>query len=276
MQFFFCRYEDCVEKPGKLLIEVKDCADHYIPVHDSDSFEPDTLDRKPSKTISKKKTDDVFIDSLERPNQILLRSSGSFKKDVIAAPNTTSSGNFNRVFGSLREIYEAKTKAGMIDEGRLLTLEDRHCKRQRRLTNLANIVPPDLIPPPQHDDSPIYEQPKPPRKVLIENGKVVMKPPLPPKNGIGRSAKNTVAKAGTPGKQNWGKQDDSGYLSTDSSESKKRSESEESLDDGLSGESGAESVETHSVFFGSFRKPNPFLTFNSKLERQRQLSSTSQ
>lgn len=61
------------------------------------------------------------------------------------------------------------------------------------------------------------------------------------------------------------RKEDSGYLSTDSNESKKKakdsdketvgggSETDESLGDGHS-ESGAESVETHSVFFGSYRK----------------------
>ncbi|XP_068896459.1 uncharacterized protein sha isoform X2 [Tenebrio molitor] len=259
-------YEDGVEKPGKLLIEVKDCADNYIPVHDSDSFEPDTLDRKPKLKVNNvARFEDEYIDSLERPSKILLRSSGSFKKDL--SPVTHNTSNFNRVFGSLREIYEAKTKgvksqsfSETNSEGRLLTLEERHSKRQRRLTALGNIVPPDLIPPPPLDTSPIYERPKPPRKVVQDEHE---KPPLPPKNVIGRSA-NKVDKVGTPDKT-WRKQEDSGYLSTDSSESPKlkrdkESESEESLD-GHS-ESGAESVETHSVCFGSFRKPN-FLAYGS-------------
>lgn len=58
------------------------------------------------------------------------------------------------------------------------------------------------------------------------------------------------------------KPEDSGYLSTDSNESLKRrvrapetleSDTDESLGDGHS-ESGAESVETHSVFFGKYRR----------------------
>ena len=243
------RYEDG-EKPGKLLIEVKDCADHYIPVHDSDGFEPDTLDRKPSKLKFKNdsKFDDEFIDSLERPSRILLRSNGSFKKNP-SPPPPHSAGNFNRVFGSLREIYEAKTKRNRQADGRLLTLEERHCKRQRRLTCLANVVPPDLIPPPPHDASPIYERPKPPRKVVPDDDK----PPLPPKNVIGRSASSGVDKVGTPD-ATWRKQEDPGYLSDSSGSPKAKSDSEDSVD-GHS-ESGAESVETHSVFFGSFRKPS--------------------
>lgn len=135
-------------------------------------------------------------------------------------------------------------------------MEERHSKRQRRLTTLG-IVPPDLIPPPPHGDSPIYEHPKPPRKVHPDD-EILGKPPLPPKNVIGRGAnKSTGGKVGTPEK--WRKQEDSGYLSDSSCP--KKSESDESLDEGQS-ESGAESVETHSVFFGSFRKPN-FLAFGS-------------
>ncbi|KYB26200.1 uncharacterized protein sha isoform X1 [Tribolium castaneum] len=259
------RYEDGVEKPGKLLIEVKDCADHYIPVHDSDSFEPDTLDRKPSKLKLTPRFEDEFIDSLERPSRILLRSNGSFKNIPSSPIHNTS--NFNRVFGSLREIYEAKTRgfkpppSSYSDngiEGRILSLEERHSKRQRRLTTLGNI-PPDLIPPPPHGDSPIYEHPKPPRKVHPDDEEILVKPPLPPKNVIGRGvSRNTGGKVGTP--ERWTKQEDPGYLS-DSSSPKLKSESDESVDEGHS-ESGAESVETHSVFFGSFRKPN-FLAFGS-------------
>lgn len=56
------------------------------------------------------------------------------------------------------------------------------------------------------------------------------------------------------------KPEDSGYLSTDSNESKQKlpdisaagSETDESLGDGHS-ESGGESIETHSVFFGTYR-----------------------
>lgn len=48
-------------------------------------------------------------------------------------------------------------------------------------------------------------------------------------------------------------------MSTDSNDSQRRvetgSETDESFGDGHS-ESGAESVETHSVFFGSYRKPS--------------------
>lgn len=200
------RYETVDNKPGKLLIEVEDCADHYIPANESDDFEPDTLDRKPKKLRSVEITD--FVDSLERPNQILLKSTGSFKVSSQSSPKQTNTrSNFNRNFGSLREIYEAKVRNNVrpfsgsfrlssdsptwkfpedkSESGRILTLEERHSKRQRRS---SPSVPPDVIPPPPHDSSPLYEQPKPPRKVIIDdNLGFSAKPPLPPKNVHGRS-----------------------------------------------------------------------------------------
>nr|CAI5819597.1 unnamed protein product [Callosobruchus analis] len=160
--------------------QVEDCADHYIPVCESDGFEPDTLDRKPSgaaatkeKTASETRqpTDPMTngksdSDPLERPGQILLRTTGSFRSDALkASKDNPNSGNFTRVFGSLRDIYEAKTKSTKqqqeapkqdllysfvddtdVDEkGRILTLEERHSKRQRAK---GAFVQPDLIPPP--------------------------------------------------------------------------------------------------------------------------------
>lgn len=342
------RYDN--NKPGHLLIEVEDCPDNYIRVEDSDEYEPDTLDRKPKQAVTKEiniESDD-YTDSLERPtNQILLKSTGSFKNLAV------DSANFNRNFGSLREIYEAKTRKTVQDvttwndnlEGKLLTLEERHSKRQRKSASQnVSDVPPDVIPPNTHEVAPIYEHPKPPRKVIDA------KPPLPPKNtnkkpresndhqkdtnsiSSGNSSDyepvrdiqlqnptkkcdasilrnfiqsddifiksgmnnqfilqaqtitsvpnldRTVFKGNRNGKvagmlgKYVRKPEDSGYLSTDSEDSKKRkrckgaanqcgngstgggSETDESLCDGHS-ESGAESVETHSVFFDSFRKP---------------------
>ncbi|XP_044746939.1 uncharacterized protein LOC123308382 [Coccinella septempunctata] len=354
-------------QPGKLMIEVEDCLDNYIPVNDSDSFEPDTLDRKPSKKYDR--PTETYVDSLERPQQILLRTTGSFRKD-----NTINQtlNTFNRNFGSLREIYEAKTRGKtaenmfriMSEEEKLLTLEERHSRRQRQT------VQPDVIPPPPHDNTPLYDYPKPPRKILIADS-LTNKPPLPPKNGKNRSANSKTSNkkpssVGIPDrtvdliqlkskkceinnnkpsfpdydlhrepfilnpkqevertnldsmrdndkwtedelnaknknldkmanteemmtnsqkssnvKRAWqryvdsagrGKTEDSGYLSTDSNESRaasassrtsqndRGSETDESLGDGHS-ESGGESIETHSVFFGRFRKAD-YLTIS--------------
>ncbi|KAJ8925891.1 hypothetical protein NQ315_009743 [Exocentrus adspersus] len=195
------RYEEGFDKPGRLLIEVEDCPDNYIPVNDSDNFEPDTLDRKPSKKESKSKSrEDVeFVDSLERPHQILLRTTGSFKSDSVQTEvGNVEPSNFNRMFGSLREIYEAKTKGLFMKdveeaelssvlsssdgEGRLLTLEERHSKRQRA----KGIVQPDVIPPPPHDGTALYEHPKPPRKIIAAEG-VTRNGAVLPKNSLGRS-----------------------------------------------------------------------------------------
>lgn len=239
----FPNIQQSEENPGHLLIEVEDCLDNYIKIEDSDSFEPDTLDRKPSK-----KKEDDFCDSLERPNQILLQTTGSFKTPTL--PTITS----------LREIYE--TKRTKPEEGRLLTLEKKHSKRQRNSIKEGNI--PDVIPPPSH---PIYEHPKPPRKVETE--KKLKTSHVHQQTHQIYHASNLIQFKIPPetltGKRTWkklvsSKPDDSGYLSTDSNESRKKqnekeagSETDESLGDGHS-ESGAESVETHSVFFGSYRK----------------------
>ncbi|XP_065168364.1 uncharacterized protein [Atheta coriaria] len=300
-------------KPGHLLIEVEDCPDNYIRAEESDAFEPDTLDRKPKMKLYKR-IDGEFIDSLERPKPIMLRTNGTFKKDASALTQEGINEAFEKSFSSLREIYEAKIKKPLNDveaqttwphheeeedyEGRILTLEERHSKRQRKS---PISIPPDIIPPDMKEpEVPIYEHPKPPRPV--EN----TKPPLPPKNGTLKGtgpvkytdvsilnnfihSEDVIFKNGinnqlilqasitnnvdcpvdlvSKPKKIWKKvikvkQDDSGYLSTDSNEShhkKKRelcsggSETDESLGDGQS-ESGAESIETHSVFFGSFRK----------------------
>ncbi|KAF7277865.1 hypothetical protein GWI33_009119 [Rhynchophorus ferrugineus] len=363
------RYDGGSEKPGKLLIEVEDCMDHYIPINDSDEFEPDTLDR-PNKYGDKK---NVFEDSLERPNQILLRTNGTFKPELSnVSADVSETSNFNREFGSLREMFEEKRKqarekeqfnmeTGDTDsEGRLLTLEERHLRRQRvKTTSTGTVVPPDVIPPPPHDGSPIYEHPKPPRKVTMTpgnyQGALVPKTTFGSKNVDDRSAgdtQKTSSEVGTPGEnvqyqlcvlqksktgnitnliqtddiiltknhQNqfvlhskleecgvarplrtlrsfktdkggplevylkrknerraWDgtlKPEDSGYLSTDSSELRVKnhrpqtegngSETDESLGDGQS-ESGAESVETHSVWFSRMPTRNYSISVDSGL-----------
>lgn len=253
------RYEGGVEKPGKLLIEVEDCLDHYLPVNDSDEFEPDTLDRpnKHEKLSVAKSCEE------ESSNHILLRSTGSFKKGLDINANHQSS-NLQQVLGSLREMYQEKklSKELEVDEdGKLLTLEERHSKRQRiKTTSNGPLVPPDLIPPPP----PIYERPKPPVKVSSVNH---------PKNEPDRSANSDVGTPALPKYKLILRREDAGYLSTDSNEDKLRrklladqngSETDESLGDGHS-ESGAESVETHSVFFGRYsRKPGG--VFSSSLD----------
>ncbi|KAJ8688618.1 hypothetical protein QAD02_024413 [Eretmocerus hayati] len=76
------------EKPGHLTIRVVDSPNNYVR-QDESEYEPDTLDRKPMKLkvngdITYEKQDivnEVYVDSLERSSQILLRSRSSFRRD---------------------------------------------------------------------------------------------------------------------------------------------------------------------------------------------------
>ncbi|PSN58012.1 hypothetical protein C0J52_08109 [Blattella germanica] len=120
------RYSEPVDKPGHLTIQVEDSPENYIQYpDDSDSFEPDTLDRKPNKhkqdlslpaITSNKREIENFNDSLERPAQILLRTTGSFRSDSLSQAGSDdlsqilTTSPLNRAFGSLREIYEARTQ----------------------------------------------------------------------------------------------------------------------------------------------------------------------
>lgn len=82
------RYES--EHPGHLTIRVQDSPANYIKIDESE-YEPDTLDRKPMKLkingdITYESTrhmgNEIFVDSLERSSQILLKSRGSFKDET--------------------------------------------------------------------------------------------------------------------------------------------------------------------------------------------------
>ncbi|XP_055836730.1 uncharacterized protein LOC129905304 [Episyrphus balteatus] len=142
---------------------------------DSDQFEPDTLDRKMKKHsfcdvnawsehLNKSRN---FVNSLDgkisysslenmttltdidsneqRSNQFILRSSNSFRA---TRPS----------FGSLREIYQSKvigsnnnrpklTSISFTEQGRILTLEAKHCRRQRVIPHEDKCaMPPDIIP----------------------------------------------------------------------------------------------------------------------------------
>lgn len=193
-------------KPGCLTIEVKDPPENYIKIHESDGFEPDTLDRKHPK--HKDAADGQFsrkdliksIDKDDSPpvqQRIQLRSSGTFQK-------TNDKVEYATKFNSLRHEYEQRkngfdrpklctsiysgsksledttedwqeAEEWTTEEGRILTLELRHSKRQRQSTpptikQLKNLARPDVLPPlPPTDEDPIYEQPIfPPRKVEME------------------------------------------------------------------------------------------------------------
>ncbi|RLU21651.1 hypothetical protein DMN91_006026 [Ooceraea biroi] len=178
------------ENPGHLTIKVQDSPENYVKLDESE-YEPDTLDRKPMKLRinedvhydRQEVSSEVYVDSLERPAQILLRSKGSFRDEDSSALQRSS-------HGSLREIYEAKIRSSlkldaphsaMANEHgtqldgtlswkkcRYLTPDSRQAKRQRKPHNQPDVVP---LPPMEE----IYQRPKPPRRVEDAN-----LPPSPP------------------------------------------------------------------------------------------------
>ncbi|KAI4501419.1 hypothetical protein M0802_003296 [Mischocyttarus mexicanus] len=170
------------ENPGHLTIKVQDSPDNYVK-QDESEYEPDTLDRKPMKLkvngeiITEKETiNEIFMDSLERPAQILLKSKGSFRSDDNLEENDYDPLE-RRGYGSLREIYEAKLRSNLKESNFLgsshslngdindslswkkkkyLTPEKRQAKRQRQ----ANFNQPDVVPLPPTEN--IYQSPKAP------------------------------------------------------------------------------------------------------------------
>lgn len=211
-------------KPGCLTIEVKDPPENYIKIHESDGFEPDTLDRKHPK--HKDSTDNTqfsrkdLLKNLDSDNsspsqqRIQLRSSGTFQKTNDKVEYSTKFNSLRHEYEQRKNIYERpKLTTGVYsgsksleettdetwheaedwitEEGRILTLELRHSKRQRQSTpptikQLKNLARPDVLPPlPPVDDDPIYEQPAfPPRRVETEIESINA---INPKNVNGRS-----------------------------------------------------------------------------------------
>lgn len=125
--------------------------------------------------------------------QLILRSNGSFKstnnsqKDLANSNSDPNKTNLQRNLNSLRQIYESKivqknntvtkhvTSKKATDNteiGRLLTLEARHSKRQRKTNplqpTLKKPMPPDLIP----FSNNLYDSPKSPVPV---DGLIVQK-----------------------------------------------------------------------------------------------------
>lgn len=127
------------------------------------------------KSISNKELIDSNLSSLpdmsyfnnSNENQVVLRSSGSFKSNSLGnylseIGALMNNNDLEKSFSSLREIYEAKNQKNLkqrpgLNEneveydagGRMLTLEARHSKRQRQTTldkNTKKILPPDIIP----------------------------------------------------------------------------------------------------------------------------------
>lgn len=173
------------DESSRLMIQLNDCPFFYS-VENVDDFEPDTLDRKPSKENENNSSNSPmnFVDSLERP-AISLRTYGSFRQD--SSPNLTTNGcNLKKTFGSLQEIYELRRKTE--EEGSRFPIkflnddspqslssnvenmlwrknknESRHRYRQRKLSP----------PPPLPQNGGGVSLPYIPTKIT--------KPPLPPK-----------------------------------------------------------------------------------------------
>lgn len=210
------------EKPGCLTIEVKDNPENYIKIHESDDFEPDTLDRKHLKHKEIDKNTPFnranFIGSVENDTtcasqRIELKSSDTLKKtsDEIECSQKFHSlrnnhGQNNNMLENVKYVVPMNTGSKSLEEpiadtwddfeewntedGRILTLELRHSKRQRQSTpptikQIKSLARPDILPPlPHFDNSPIYEQPIfPPRKVKLESISIQ----LQQKNVSGRS-----------------------------------------------------------------------------------------
>ncbi|XP_076283147.1 uncharacterized protein LOC143210294 [Lasioglossum baleicum] len=181
------RYEP--ENPGHLTIKVQDSPENYAK-QDESEYEPDTLDRKPMKlkinddvNYEREVPSEIYVDSLERPAQILLKSKGSFRDQE----STRNEKCLNRGYGSLREIYEARLKSNHVDSNdrkKYLTPDTRQAKRQRQPSNHPDVVP---LPPTEE----IYQHPKPLRCVKDANN--TLNSSLS-KNGWGRSS----AEAGDP------------------------------------------------------------------------------
>lgn len=215
------------ENPGQLTIEVEDSPSNYEKSYDSDNFEPDTLDRKPSKlkingdnNFEYNINRDSFSDSLERPTHISLRTTGSFRSDSLSwyeasrFSNNVGFSPLTRTFGSLREIFEARNRHNP-NTNRSETLSPV-CSTRSLDTDCYSTLswkrgkPKFLRPDPrqarrQRQPSPPDSAPPRPPKTIYSNEYILqnmlnyrssvspplpprsIKPPLPPKNGLVRS-----------------------------------------------------------------------------------------
>ncbi|OXU25494.1 hypothetical protein TSAR_011901 [Trichomalopsis sarcophagae] len=200
------------ENPGHLTIKVVDSPKNYVKQDDSE-YEPDTLDRKPMKLKingditydSQDIVNEVYVDSLERSTQIMLKSKRSFREEN----DTESAVKPPREYNSLREIYEARLKyqqqqqqqkqQGQKEKQKTELIEKReerdndgsekdkdrsdswransckctspllprHERRQRKADNQPDVVPkpPPVLPTPDNEAKP----PPPPPKMKAVN-----------------------------------------------------------------------------------------------------------
>lgn len=298
---------DNLAKPGPLTIKVRG-SPQEVRRNVRDEFEPDTLDRKPGREAKK------------RVEKILLKSGGSFKhKGSIhdcGIINNVPEPIFTRKIGSLRQIYEAKAKSqeeeirlpfygrrGSVPYGghELASLV-RSVKASDLIRQIEaqkdGIKPP--IPPKQRRGSDL--SPKFTHRSPIGEKRITRSPEERERYQMYLRGEN-LKRSGRRSNRTRSRRtdirklyrtEDSGYLSTDSNESKRRAsylmqlrprvfpeqtampppptivrtpilqhiESDtddmESICDGRS-ESGGESIETDSVFFGNFDESKQML-----------------
>ncbi|XP_063698253.1 uncharacterized protein LOC134829185 [Culicoides brevitarsis] len=171
---------------GSMTIEVEHSPDEFDLSTDSDQFEPDTLDRKArkhkntgffkgEKSATYFGTDDTsqLMQGKKDTNRSSIRSVDNTKKileNLNKQPcheHSKSNKNNNvkpevhKKVENIKNIYEEKSKQPKNEftnkhkhevkpEGKLLTLEHRHSKRQRPISSMSTLdkklAPPDLIP----------------------------------------------------------------------------------------------------------------------------------
>lgn len=298
---------DNLAKPGPLTIKVRGSPEE-VRRKVRDEFEPDTLDRKPVREAKK------------RVEKILLKSGGSFKhKGSIhecGIINNVPEPLFTRKIGSLRQIYEAKAKSqgeeirlpyygrrGSVPHGghelaslvRSVTASDLIRQIEAQKDGIKPPIPPklrrgsDLSPKFMHR-SPIGEKRATRSPEERERYQMYLRGENLKRSG--RRSNRTRSRRTDIRKLY--RTEDSGYLSTDSNDSKRRAsylmqlrpklfpeqtampppptivrtpilqhiESDtddmESICDGRS-ESGGESIETDSVFFGHYDESKQML-----------------
>ncbi|XP_059060772.1 uncharacterized protein LOC131853759 [Achroia grisella] len=293
---------DNISKPGPLTIKVSGS-----PVENrrkfNEEFDPDTLDRKPKREG-------------KRVEKILLKSGGSFKFKIQGnttdfhnnnKPNTPPEAIFTRKIGSLRQIYEAKAKIQNNEVNFYNRRGSLPYLNQDAACFARSVKTPDII---RHDGQKDLKPPVPPkqrrvpdlstkfsasirespsgdrRRISEERDRFPPYPRLENLNARRSGRRSARTRSRRTDLRKLYRTEDSGYMSTDSNDSKRRAkylmqlrpkhfpepvpvpvarsitrtpillmESDtddlESLCDGRS-ESGGESVETDSVFFGNF------------------------
>lgn len=203
--------------PGQITIEVEDCSENH-PIEDSDSFEPDTLDRHCTKL---------------KPKLNTIHSSDSLNH--YSSPKSINTG-----FGSLLEIYEAKNVIADVQKRwnannnvdvKYLQPDPKHCRRQRCPSPLSVIKPPK--------NASVRSTSKH-RGIQLD---CIRSQYNRQTNKIAAGASDKQAVKSLP--TDYNRYEDSGYLSTESNESFGKVISTSLETD----ESGAESIDTDFKFF---------------------------